>query len=391
MRPRHSIAVLTVAFVLSGCAAGYVLRVAYEEARILWRRRPIERVLAGEVDAATRERLEVTLAARSYARDVLGLSVGGSYGSLAEVDEGQVIYVVTAAPRDRLVPYTWWFPIAGRIPYRGYFDRGEARSLAAGLEREGYDTYTRSSVAFSTLGWFDDPLLSNLLRLEPERLVEVVLHELLHSTIYLSGQTAFNESFASFVGGRGAIDFFTRRGEPERARHAADLWADTLTFSRVLAEALAELETAYAKGVTLEEREKLFEATRERFRSAEWRTSSHADMSEAPLNNAVLVHLRLYYDRLWLFEAWFREKGEDLNATIAWVEEVARDAPDPFLALGLGADAQTSILSSRRIPNRIEPKKTSAVSDRAAANDEAIPSSAAPFRPPPVRRVRKMM
>jgi predicted aminopeptidase len=207
----------------------------------------------------------------------------------------------------------------------------------------------RSSVAFSTLGWFDDPLLTNLLRLEPERLVDVVLHELLHSTIYLSGQTAFNESFASFVGARGAIDFFTRRGEDERARHAGDLWEDSLTFSRILGEALAEIEAAYTSGVTAEEREGLFAAVRARFESARWRTSSHSDMSEATLNNAVLVHLRLYYDRLSLFDDALRANGENLKDTITKIADTARDAADPFGVL-VSTPAQTSISSSRRMP-----------------------------------------
>ena len=147
----------------SGCSSGYVVRAAYEEARLLWRRQPIEHVLAGSLDPDTRAKLELTLAVRHFAKDTLGLSVGGSYKSLATVDPSQIVHVVSAAPRDHLVPYPWWFPVVGRVPYRAYFAADAADAFAADLEREGYDTDVRPAVAFSTLGWFDDPLLSTLL------------------------------------------------------------------------------------------------------------------------------------------------------------------------------------------------------------------------------------
>ena len=115
-RGRRLTAALALLVLLPGCAVTYVARAAYEEARILWRRQPIERVLAGDVDAATREKLELTLAVRAFAHATLGLSIGGSYTSLARVEHDQVVHIVSAAPRDRLVPYTWWFPIRRSRP-----------------------------------------------------------------------------------------------------------------------------------------------------------------------------------------------------------------------------------------------------------------------------------
>jgi len=323
----------------SGCGAGYVVRAAYEEARLLWRRQPIDDLLAGEVDPTTRAKLELTLTVRRFAADDLGLDVGGSYTSVATVDASQVVHVVTAAPRDRLVPYTWWFPIVGRVPYRAYFARADADALAADLEREGYDTYVRPAVAFSTLGWFDDPLLSTLLRYDEERLAETIIHELLHSTIYLPGQAAFNESFATFVGHRGAEQFFRARGDTQRADQAAARWADALTFSTFLADVVARLEAAYASGIDPAARTALFAELQRDAAQQPWRTREYASFCEQPVNNAVILHDRLYADRLGLFEDAYERNARDLRATAAWIQQRAEDSDDPFTALQGAASA----------------------------------------------------
>jgi predicted aminopeptidase len=330
---------------LSGCAPAYVLRLAYEEARILWRREPIAEMLRGDLDGQTREKLELTLAVREFARDDLGLSVDGSYSSVARVDADQIVHVVTAAPRDRLEPYTWWFPIAGSVPYRGYFDEAKAESLARELESEGYDTYVRPSIAFSTLGWFDDPLLSNLLRYDSLRLTEVILHELLHNTTYVAGSASFNESFATFVGWRGAVEFFTRRGDLDRARRAEAAWQDAITFSRSLGSVIAKLEEAYAHGAGVGDRTPLFDAARAELRAADWKTDEYQDVADRDLNNAVLVHFRLYADRLELFEEHWKAAGAALATTIRALGASAKKADDPFAVL-----APTLVANAPLIP-----------------------------------------
>jgi predicted aminopeptidase len=318
---------------LGGCATGYVLRAAYEEAKILWRRQPIEQVLASEADPEMRAKLELVLAVRRFAADDLGLRVGGSYASIARVDQSQIVHVVSAAPRDRLVPYTWWFPIVGDVPYRGYFDKADADALAAELEQEGYDTSVRPSVAFSTLGWFDDPLLSTVLRGDANRLADTVIHELLHNTIYVAGHAAFNESFATFVGHRGAVEFFTAQGDSVRAGIAEARWSDALTFSTFLGRFIERLEVAYAAGISGDERAALFAEAQRRFEGEQWLSGEYRGFARRPLNNAVIVHDRLYADRLSLFEAAYLASGEDLQATIEMVRSRAEDSADPFAAL----------------------------------------------------------
>lgn len=343
-RGRACTALLLCTLALPGCGAGYIVRAAYEEARLLWRRQPIAEVLAGDIDADTRAKLLLTLDVRRFARDSLGLAAGGSYRTLATVDADQIVHVVTAAPRNRLVPYTWWFPIVGRVPYRAYFDPDDARDLAAELEGEGYDTYVRPAVAFSTLGWFDDPLLTTLLRYDRERLAETIIHELLHNTIYLPGQAAFNESYATFAGHRGAEAYFRARNEPEPADLAAARWADAIAFSSFLRRLTAELEATYAAGG---DRDPVFQRFGQAFRSEPWKTNEYAGFVETALNNAVILHDRLYADRLALFEQAFARSAGDLRLAVEWINAAVHAAADPFAALAAALAEPAAEPSSR--------------------------------------------
>ena len=320
---------------LYGCSPGYVLRAGYEEAKILWRRQPIEALLQrGDLDVATREKLELVLAVRAFAQETLHLRVGASYGTVAHVDANQVVHVVSAAYQLQLRLYTWWFPIVGRVPYKGYFSESAAKAEAASLERDGYDTYVRPSVAFSTLGWFADPLLSNLLRYDRATLANVVIHELLHNTSYIGGHADFDESFANFVGNRGAMLFFAGRDDTAAQQQATTDWGDALVFSDFLVRFTSRLRQAYENGATLDDRQRLFRAAQEEFRTLPLQTATYKEFATRPLNNAVILHDLMYTDRLQLFEDLFRQQDGDLARTIQTVLDAVRErAGDPFAAV----------------------------------------------------------
>ena len=347
MRSRRSKIILLATLALAAasltCSPLYVLRAGVEEARILSRRRPITQVIAHPAtNADTRRKLELVLQARAFAKQALDLDAGESYTTYSWVESDTLLLVLSAAYADRFEPYTWWFPIVGRVPYKGFVDFDEAYDAARDLKAEGLDTYVRPSGAFSTLGWFNDPLLNTVLRYGDLGLVSTVVHELLHNTVFIPGHVAFNESFANFVGDRGAILFFCGRDgdDAESCRLARATWQDNLLFGEFLTRLVGDLEELYARDLArddkLARRERIFDDARARFhRDVEprLRTSSFRGFADGQLDNATLIGIRLYYDRLHLFDTVLAGFGGDLAAAIGAIANATDDGTDPFQAL----------------------------------------------------------
>src|SRR5688500_18712347 len=295
-------AVMAIAVIFTTCSPLYVIRAGIEEAKILGRRRPISDVLADPATAAsTRAKLQLVVQARTYADRQLGLDANESYTTYSWVDSDTLLMVVSAARKDRFEAYTWWFPIVGKVPYKGYFDFDHAYEEARELEARGYDTSVRPSGAFSTLGWFNDPLLNTLLRYGDVSLAGTVIHEITHNSIYLPGQAGFNESFANFVGDRGAVDFFcTRDPEDARCRNAEAGWQDNIVFGGALSDLVARLQQVY-KNENLETAEKIrdrdtvftnWAAHYKRDVVPKLRTLAFTNYAAEPLNNARLTRTR---------------------------------------------------------------------------------------------------
>ncbi|MGH7712473.1 MAG: aminopeptidase, partial [Gemmatimonadaceae bacterium] len=225
----------------------YIARAVWEEGKILWRRTPIEQALSDSSRAPNEHaKLALVLAARAFASDSLGLPAGERFTQFSRVDRDTLVLLLSAARRDTLALHTWWFPIVGRVPYKGYFDFRDAFAAARDFERRGYDTDVRPASAFSTLGWFDDPLLSTTLRQDSIALVNTVVHELTHNRLFIKGQVEFNESLASFVGSRGAAAFFRVRGDSTALRVIEQRWEDEKARAAYVARLLAALDSAYA-------------------------------------------------------------------------------------------------------------------------------------------------
>jgi predicted aminopeptidase len=336
---------LLVLVTAASCSPFYVLRASYEQAKILSRREPIERVAADpRTDAETGAKLQLVLDARDFAEHVLRLDAGRSYTTFSQVDSDTLLLVLSGSRKDRFQAHTWWFPFVGRVPYKGFFSPSEAAAERDRLRQRDLDVHLRPAAAFSTLGWFNDPLLSTLLRHGEVSLANTVIHEITHNTFYAPGEARFNESFANFVGGRGAIEFFCRRegAAGERCQRAQDDWHDDLLFGAFLSELIAELETLYGRedltsDQKIRKREEVFAGARADFASQVrpgLRTPSFRRFEEEPLNNATLIARRLYYHRLELFDAVLDRYGGDLTATIHGVIGAARAGrADPFGAV----------------------------------------------------------
>ncbi len=334
-------AVLTTAM-LSACSPLYVMRAAYEEGKILWRREPIANFIERpDVASDTQEKLRLVLATRDYARDQLKFNVGGSYASYSYVDRPDLTYVVLAAPKTELRPYTWWFLIVGSVPYKGYFSKKDAEAEIERLKAAGYDTALRTSAAFSTLGWFDDPLLSHLLKYDKVLLSEIVFHELFHNTLYIKGAGEFNESSANFVGHRAAIDFFRDRfgaGSPEHQR-ALELWEEEQEFGAFISEVVRKLNDLYGQDIAREDKLRLREEVFA-WSKAEWsRRIADRPMhrfrgfGQQPLNNAVLMHYVVYLKDLDMFESLYQACGRNLRRTIDVMRDAVTKKDEPFEAV----------------------------------------------------------
>lgn len=318
---------------LCGCAGGpgYLARLGWNEARILWRREPIAELLARpDLDATLRERLTLVLAVRDFGRDRLGLRVGDSYTTYATVGDDARIWVVSAAHRDRLEPYTWWYPIAGRVPYRGFFDRAAADATAAAMAGENLDTDVRSAIAFSTLGWFADPLLSSTAASPPVELAETVLHETFHATRYVPGASSFNESAAMFVGHRGAIAYFCGPGAaPESCATARRRWTLMKARGRVLGRLAVRLRALYAAALPPAVREARRAALcRQAAASLTRRRLGRTD-DLVPPNNARLLSELIYFDHLDDFDRLAADDAT-LPGAIARLVAAPVATDDPF-------------------------------------------------------------
>lgn len=328
---------LLPSFLLSACSPAYVLRAGYEEAKILWSRRSIDEILQRQnLDAQTREKLQLVLRVRQFAERELGFNVGKSYSSVAEVEKPPLVHVVSAAPRTRLEPYTWWFPIVGSVAYKGYFNELSAKEEAWSLEADGYDIALARAIAFSTLGWFADPLLPHLLKYDQEILANTIIHELFHSTFYLPGQTALNESLANFAGHRGAIAFFAREAgsDAEATKHATITWQSELTLSGFFAESAEKLTALYTSALAeegkLQQREVLFQQLQEEFKQLPVPMRRNTDFSSIKLNNAIFLQQFVYLKELALFERVYQQNGHNLKTTLTRITEAAKKGDDPF-------------------------------------------------------------
>jgi predicted aminopeptidase len=322
---------MLAALSLSACSTiGYYGHLARGEYSMLAARQPIARVIADPAtDATLRARLELAEQARAFASDKLGLPRNGSYTSYADLKRPYATWNVFAAPEFSVQAVEHCYLFVGCLAYRGYFDREHAEAEAVRLQAQDLDTWVGGSAAYSTLGWFADPILNTMLRWDDDELAATIFHELAHQRLFVKGDTEFNESFATFVQYQGLREWRAARGLPpgdSAGRKHED------EFEHLVLDTRERLRVLYAMALPpdamrarkREEIERL-RAEYARLRDTQWDgKGGYDEWIGSAINNAKLLPFGLY--RRWVpaFAAVFAQQGGEWAAFYAAVAKIAR-------------------------------------------------------------------
>jgi len=320
---------------LAGCSTlDYYAHLAQGQYALLAAREPIATLVAAPgTDEALRARLKLALDARAFASEVLALPHNGSYTDYADLGRPWVLKNLFAAKEFSLDPVEQCFPIAGCVAYRGYYDEVRAKVEAARLQGEGYETYIGDVPAFSTLGWFDDPVMNTMLRWDDDELVGTIFHELAHQRLYLPGDTAFNESFASFVEREGLRRGLAARGLPA-AGGTRSIRAEQ--FIALMLRLRERLQVIYDGDQPLDAKRgakaQAISAMREEYRllrDGEWQGyAGYDDFVLGEINNAKLLPFGLYHALIPGFARLFETAGSDLPAFYKAAEMLSKADPE---------------------------------------------------------------
>ena len=287
---------------------------------IVMRRHSLESVIADRsVDAELRAKLEQVLEMREFASQELALPDNGSYRGFVELERPFAVWNVVATPELSVSPVVWCFPVAGCVSYRGYFSRQGAERFARSLVKKGHDTSVEGVAAYSTLGWFRDPVLSTFIDWDEARLAGLIFHELAHHEVYVKGDTVFNESFATaveleglerYLGQQGAL---TKLEESRRRRERGRRFAGLVLAHRARLETL--FSTASSDDAKRRGKREIFAALKQGYEElrASWGDYTGYDAWFArDLNNAHLASVGAYSELVPAFEALLEKGGGDL-------------------------------------------------------------------------------
>ncbi|MDR0526162.1 MAG: aminopeptidase [Spirochaetaceae bacterium] len=310
---------LSVFLLCSGC---YTLTQGFTLLGYLNQGVPLESLRDGEESQFVEQILDI----RAFASDALGLKKSTNYTRYVAIDRDYLAAVVSGAAPDSFTRYEWRFPIVGKVPYKGFFNPQDAKREGEKLKKRGFDVWIRQVDAFSTLGWFSDPLYSYMRDYPTYRLADLIIHETLHATVYLKGQSQFNEELAEFVGAEGARLYMEKKfgkASPEY-QQMQDSEADSAAFIAFIQELIAELSDVYAQSLSREEKLKQKEYIIQKYKNrfdAEYETRFRSDnyrgFSRLPINNAYLELFRLYYAGGDYLRNMYESSGRDLPKFIA--------------------------------------------------------------------------
>lgn len=322
LRTVKAVGVLAMALPLTGCQMGYLLHSAKGQLSLINQRMPAEKALSHpDLPAEEKRKIRLAMEAKSFAQSNLGLRKTKNYDSYVRLDRPYVTYVVSAAPRWELKAYLWWFPFVGSVPYKGFFTEKAAEEEEASLKASGLDTYRRGVSAYSTLGWFRDSILSSMTAQPDHHLVNTIIHETVHATLYIRGSSDFNERIATFIGDRGTEAFYrAKEGQdsPTLTLIARES-SDAALFSDFISKEIRDLESWYQEISSRPDRPEDLRIARlgeiqKKFRQEiepRLQSQTYKNFANVQLNNARLMVFKTYVGDLKDFEKVFDALDRD--------------------------------------------------------------------------------
>lgn len=308
---------------LGGCASpAYYWQAASGHLALMRAREDVARTLEqGSADEGTLDKLRLSREIKDFAVAELELPDNDSYSEFVRTGRDAVVWNVVAAPEFSLEAKTWCFPVSGCVPYRGYFDRDKAQRFAARLADKGLDVAVSPAIAYSTLGWFDDPLLDTMWRQSDAQFAAYLFHEMAHQKLYVEGDAKFNESYASFVEAIGVERWLENRGEHEALENWMDLSRARSTFNRLVDQTRAELLNVYGSDADPEamraDKQAAFErleAAYQRLRKHEWQGRDwFGGWFDRELNNARFALFDSYEGGRCAFDRLYAEAGKEIG------------------------------------------------------------------------------
>jgi predicted aminopeptidase len=345
-------ALLLAMLAMSGCQSfSYYGQAIKGQYQIVASQQKIAKLLAdAQTPAPLKAKLQLVQDLRAFAAKDLQLPVDGHYEKYADVHRAFVVWNVEAAPEFSLAPKAWWYPFVGRLEYRGYFSERGAQKYADSLAKQGYDVYVGGVAAYSTLGWFKDPVLNTFISDPEPDLAETLFHELGHQRVFAGGDTDFDEAFATVVGQEGARRWLRARGDQATLEKYLGRLRRETQFARLVTNTRRRLETLYGDERTEagkirasrqprwvpneqlhREKQTLLDRLRQDYAQlkAEWGGAADYDAwFSQPLNNAQLNSIAAYYDLVPGFEHLLEANGGDLGKFYTAADKLAHE-PKP--------------------------------------------------------------
>jgi predicted aminopeptidase len=313
---------LLMVLVLAACESlGYYAQAAAGQLSLIRAARPIDTLLdAPDLPIGLRRQLGLVMELRAFAEAELALPVGSAYSQYANLERDAVVWNVFSSPSLKLEPKTWCYPLAGCSAYRGYFDERSARSYAGDLAEQGYDTYVGGVAAYSTLGWLNDPVLNTFIYREESQLADLIFHELAHQLLYVPGDTVFNESFATAVAMEGVRRWMRKRDNTALYLRYLEGRSQQGQFIALIGRHRDRLASLYdsEKATHEQHRQKTLQiaSLRDDFAvlQRQWGDDdSYSAWMAAPINNAKLISVGLYFDLVPGFQQLLLSSNSNLE------------------------------------------------------------------------------